>query len=175
MNGYAYPAYVEVKSGRFRERFGLDFEDFKPGQVFRHRPGYTFTQQDNINAALDTLNQAMLHYDNHYAAQTEFGKPLMVTTVILQKLMGMSWKTFYRRKAILGWREVNMLAPVFGGDTLYAESEIMAVDADCDDPQCGLLTVRCRSFKPDQTKTCEASYDCLVYKREHLPFDELGY
>ena len=175
MGDYAYPAYLEVSPNRFRERFGIDFEDFKPGQVFKHRPGYTFTQQDNIDETLNTLNQAMLHYDDHYASKTEFGRPLMVTTVILQKLVGMSWKTFYRRKALLRWNQVTMLAPVFGGDTLYAESEIRAVKAESEDPECGLVTVQCRSLKPDGVKTCEAEYDCLVYKRDHLPFERLGY
>lgn len=175
MTGLSFPAYIEVAPNRFRERFGLDFEDFRVGQVFRHRPGYTFTQQDNIDGSLDTLNQAMLHFDEHYASKTEFVRPLMVTTVILQKLTGMSWKTFYRRKAILVWNKVDMLAPVFGGDTLYAESEIMAVNADSPDQDCGLVTVMCRSRRPDGVVTCEAEYDCLIYRRERLPFDRLGY
>jgi itaconyl-CoA hydratase len=175
MTNYKYPAYVQLDKNRYRERFGLDFEDFEVGQRFRHRPGYTFTQQDNINDTLDTQNQAMLHYDAHYASQTEFERPLMVTTIILQKLMGMSWKTFYRRKRILEWRETNMQAPVFAGDTLYAESEIVALEPECGDESCGLVTVRCRSFKPCGQQTCETLYDCLVYKRAHLPFEALEY
>lgn len=175
MNNYHFPAYIKLSPHRYRERFGLDFEQFKPGQVFKHRPGYTFTQQDNINNALDTLNQAMLHYDAHYAAHTEFAKPLMVTTIILQKIMGMSWKTFYRRKRILQWREINMLSPVFAGDTLYAQSEIISLNPDSDDPDCGLVCVKCKSFKPDNEISCEAIYDCLIYKRDKLPFDAFAY
>lgn len=175
MSEYLFPAYIQLGPQHYRERFGLDFEEFVVGQIFKHRPGYTFSQQDNVNEALDTLNQAMLHFDGNYAAQTEFAKPLIVTTVILQKLMGMSWKTFYKRKRILQWRETNMKSPVFAGDTLYAESEVIAVDAECSDPECGLITIKCRSNKPDNTLTCETIYDCLVYKREHLPFDEFNY
>ena len=188
MTRYRYPAYVELAPNRYRERFGLDFEDFAPGQVFKHRPGYTFTQQDNIDDSLDTLNQAMLHYDEHYAAQTEFQRPLVVTTIIVQKLMGMGWKTFYRRKAISQWNAIDMLAPVYGGDTLYAESEILAVSegagpaapgSDSLFPgagsECGQVTVRCRGLKPDGAKVCEMEYECLVYKRGCLPFEQLGY
>lgn len=175
MSNFRFPAYVQTGEKRFRERFGLSFEEFSPGQIFKHRPGYTFSQQDNSNEALDTQNQAMLHFDAHYAAQTEFKRPLMVTTIILQKLMGMSWKTFYQRKRILCWRSTNMLAPVFAGDTLYAQSEIISVSEDSNDEDCGVVTVKCQSFKPCGQVTCETIYECLVYKASALPFEKLGY
>lgn len=175
MSEYKFPAYIELSEKRYRERFGLDFEQFSQGQIFKHRPGYTFTQQDNIDDSLSTLNQAMLHYDSHYAAGTEFEKPLMVTTIILQKLIGMSWKTFYKRKRILQFREVNMLGPVFAGDTLYAESEIIQINPDSGDESCGLVTSACRSYKPDGSQTCEIICDSLIYKKAHLPFSAQNY
>lgn len=175
MHNLHYPAYIQVGKNQFRERFGLSFEDFEAGQVFKHRPGYTFTQQDNSDDCLDTLNQAMLHYDHHYAAQTEFGRPLMVTTTIIQRLIGMTWKTFNHKKRITRWIELNMLAPVYGGDTLYAESEIIELNSMCADKECGLVTVEIRSYKQDGTKTCQMKVDILVYKKEHLPFSKLNY
>ncbi len=175
MSGYHFPAYVEVAPGRFRERYGLDFEDFQVGQVFKHRPGYTFTQQDNIDNCLDTLNQAMLHFDAHYAAQTEFKQNLIVTTLIVQKIIGMGWKTFCRRKRIAGWPRIAMKSPVYGGDTLYAESEIIETRADTDDPECGMLLVATRGFNQDQTLTCEMLYKSMTYKEESLPFQAQGY
>ena len=108
---------------------GLDFEDFAAGQRFRHRPGVTLSQQDNVDEALDTLNGAMLHFDAHYAAATAWQRPLMVSTLTLQRLIGMASKTYGRRSAILGFDEITMNGPLFGGDTLYAESEVMDVDA----------------------------------------------
>ena len=72
-------AYHRIAENRYQERHGLDFEDFVPGQRFRHRPGVTLSQQDNADEALDTLNGAMLHYDAHYAAATVWQRPLMVT------------------------------------------------------------------------------------------------
>jgi len=65
-----FSAYHRQPDGRIRERFGLSWEDFAPGQRFRHRPGVTLTQQDNIDEALDTMNAAMIHYDDHYAGKT---------------------------------------------------------------------------------------------------------
>ena len=81
-------AYALTPQGHFLERVGLDFEDFTVGQYFMHRPGVTVSQQDNVMESLDTLNAAMLHYDNHYAAKTSWQRPLMVSTVTLQALIG---------------------------------------------------------------------------------------
>jgi len=175
MNEFHFSAYVEISKNRFRERFGLDFEDFQPGQKFKHRPGYTLTQQDNIDDCLDTLNQAMLHYDSHYAEKTEFQSPLMVTTAIVQRLIGMTWKTFNRRKFIKKWSYINMISPVFAGDTLYAESEIIAKSDDVSDPECGLLVVQTRGVDQNGRPVCEMEYEALVYKKEALPFSKHNY
>jgi itaconyl-CoA hydratase len=70
----------------------------------------------------------MLHYDAHYAAATSWQRPLMVSTLTLQRLIGMASKTYGRRRAILGFDDITMNGPLFGGDTLYAESEVMDVE-----------------------------------------------
>jgi itaconyl-CoA hydratase len=124
-----FTAYYRIGENRYRERYGLDFEDFAPGRRFRHRPGFTLSQQDNADEALDTLNGAMLHFDAHYAAATAWERPLVVSTLTLQRLVGMASKTYGRRSAILGFDDITMNGPLFGGDTLYAESEILDVDA----------------------------------------------
>ena len=118
----SFHAYVRAGEARYQERFGLDFEEFRPGQRFRHRPGVTLSQQDNADEALDTLNYAMLHYDAHYAAQTAWKKPLMVSTVTLQRILGLASRTFGRKKSILFFAEIVLSGPVFGGDTLYSAS-----------------------------------------------------
>ena len=123
-----FSAYHRIGENRYRQRIGLDLEDFSPGQRFRHRPGSTLSQQDNVDEALDTLNGAMLHYDAHYAAATSWQRPLVVSTLTLQRLIGMASKTYGRRRAILGFDDITMNGPLFGGDTLYAESEVMHVD-----------------------------------------------
>jgi itaconyl-CoA hydratase len=124
-----FTAYHRIGENRYQERHGLDFDDFVSGQRFRHRPGVTLSQQDNADEALDTLNGAMLHYDAHYAAATAWQRPLMVSTLTLQRLVGMASKTYGRRRAILGFDDITMNGPLFGGDTLYSESEVLDSDA----------------------------------------------
>lgn len=156
-------AYRKVGPQRYRERFGLDFEDFAPGQRFRHRPGVTFSQQENVNEALDTFNGAMLHYDDHYAAQTPWKKPLMVSTLTLQRAIGMASKTFGRRKSISRFDEIVMTGPVFGGDTLYAESEIL--DTGDGDATSGSVSVKTVMVKPDGSEVARLRYSVPVYRR----------
>src|SRR5271170_7428100 len=147
-------AYDRLGDHRYRERTGLDLEDFVPGQRFRHRPGVTLSQQDNADEALETLNAAMLHYDAQYAAATTWGRPLMVSTLVLQRIIGMAAKTYGNRRAILGFAEIVLTAPVFGGDTLYAESEVLDCAPGPDAaygsvPPYGIVTARLRAVRPD--------------------------
>ena len=175
MAEFAFSAYVKVGENRYRERYGLDFEDFEVGQVFQHRPGITISQQDNVEETLDTLNQAMLHFDTNYASQTEWKKPLGVSTLTLQRLMGMTWKTFNKKMRICSWAEIKMTAPVFGGDTLYAESEIKEKADVVGDANCGQLTVVTRGINQDGKAVCAMEYDMLVYKHDSIPFEKAGY
>ena len=170
-----FPAYVQLAPKRFRERYGLDYQDFAPGQVFHHRPGLTISQQDNTHETLDTLNQAMLHFDVQYAAHTEFGQPLGVSTLTVKRLVGMTWKTFQRRKRILGFSEIAMTAPVFGGDTLYAHSEVLRVDLPSPDPQCGVVEVRLTGTNQRGEQVCRMVCQMLIYRAEYLPLAEREY
>jgi itaconyl-CoA hydratase len=175
MAEFAFTSHVKVAENRYRERYGLDFEEFAVGQIFKHRPGLTISQQDNMEESLDTLNQAMLHFDAHYAAQTEWQKPLVVSTLTLQRLIGMTWKTFGKKVRIMGWADISMTHPVFGGDTLYAETEIKDKQGIADDPSCGRLTVVTRGINQEGAVVCSMEYDLLVYKREHVPFEKANY
>jgi itaconyl-CoA hydratase len=118
-------AYISTGEKRYRERFGLDFEQFAVGQKFQHRPGLTLSQQDSRDECLDTLNQQMLHFDAQFAAQTEWKQCLVDSTLTTKVVIGMTWKTFAKRIKLLGFDEIALTKPVFGGDTLYAESEIL--------------------------------------------------
>ncbi|MEQ9122385.1 MAG: MaoC family dehydratase, partial [Alphaproteobacteria bacterium] len=89
-------AYVRLGADRYRERFGLSFEDLHEGMHIRHRPGVDVSQQDNHEDAVDLINNAQLHFDSHYAAQTEWKNPLGVSTMTVQRLLGMTSRTWYR-------------------------------------------------------------------------------
>ena len=166
----SFYAYLRAGDNRYQERFGLDFEEFKPGQRFKHRPGVTLSQQDNADEALDTLNYAMLHYDAHYAAQTTWKKPLMVSTITLQRVIGLASRTFGRKQSILGFAEIALTGPVFGGDTLYSESEIKAVrDGGAEH---GVVTVISRGITAEGKEVARVTYDVAVYKKGRHPDDQ---
>lgn len=175
MAEFAFASHVKVGENRYRERFGLDFEDFAVGQTFKHRPGLTISQQDNVEESMDTLNQAMIHFDEHYASKTEFKRPLVVSTLTLQRLIGLTWKTFAKKVRILSWADISMTRPVFGGDTLYAETEVKDKREVSGDPTCGKLTVITRGINQDGAVVCSMEYDMLVYKRNSAPFDKVDY
>jgi itaconyl-CoA hydratase len=175
MAEFAFASHVKVGENRYRERYGLDFEDFEVGQVFKHRPGQTVTQQDNLEESMDSLNQAMLHFDANYAAKTEWKNPLLVSTITLQRMIGLGWKTFAKKKRLLGWADLTMTHPVFGGDTLYAESEIKAKEEVPGDPTCGKLTVETKGFNQDGKMVCTMAYYLLIYKRGRSPFEKANY
>ena len=165
----SFHAYDRVGVQRYQERWGLDFEEFEVGQCFGHRPGVTVSQQDNTDESLDTFNAAMMHYDAHYAAQTVWKKPLMVSTITLQRVIGMASRTFGRKRAILGFAEIALTAPVFGGDTLSARSTVTALrDGDADT---GIVTVVSRAHRQDGTEVARLTYDVEVYRRGRHPDD----
>ena len=157
-----FSAYHRVGEHRYQQRIGLDFEDFSPGQRFRHRPGLTVSQQDNVDEALDTLNGAMLHFDAHYAAATTWQRPLMVSTLTLQRLLGMASKTYGSRRAILGFDDITMNGPLFGGDTLYAESEVL----DVAPPE--TVTVLIRGRKADGSEVARITCRMAIEPRRSL-------
>lgn len=168
----SFYAFLRAGDARYQERLGLDFEEFAAGQRFRHRPGMTLSQQDNADEALDTLNSAMLHYDAHYAAQTAWRRPLVVSTLTIQRVIGMASKTFGRKKALLGFAEIALTGPLFGGDTLYAESEVTGVRAG-DAPDHGVVTVATRGVTAAGREIGKLAYDVAVYVRGAHP-DEAG-
>jgi itaconyl-CoA hydratase len=163
-----------IDANRFRENVGLAFEDFEVGQVFHHRPGITITQQDNINEALSTHNQAMIHYDREYASHTEFKRPIVVSTLTLQRAIGMTWKTFGRRKRVAGFRSIVLSAPVFAEDTLYSRSKILA-KADSDDADCGSVTIETYLTRQDKVEAVKVEWTALIYRFDRGPFAKLGY
>jgi itaconyl-CoA hydratase len=148
----AMPGTREVSPGRYRIEIGRNFEDFVVGHVYEHRPGRTITEADNIWFTLLTMNQHPLHFDAAYAAGTEFKKPLVNSALTLAIVTGMSVADVSQKAiANLGWSKVELTAPVFVGDTIYAESEVLAKRPSQSRPGQGLVTVRTQGLKADGT------------------------
>jgi|SRR5512140_2004447 itaconyl-CoA hydratase len=161
-------SYEQVGSQRYRESFGRYFEDFIPGDVYEHRPGRSITETDNIWFTLLTMNQHPLHFDNAYAAKSEFKKPLVNSCLTLSMVVGMSVSDV-SQKAIgnLGWNDIKLTAPVFVGDTIYAESEVLSKRESASRPGQGLVTVRTIGKKSDGTQFMSFERTVLVPKRGH--------
>jgi acyl dehydratase len=163
--------YARIAPGRYRERFGLSFEEFAEGQVFEHRPGVDVTQQDNLDEALDTLNNAHLHYDASYAEATEWRRNLFVSTVTVQRLIGMTSRTFYRRRRFLGFDEIAMTGPVFGGDTLYARSRVTGT-APGPDGDGGVVSLVTEGLNQRGETIARLAYRAEIYRAARHPEDE---
>src|SRR5262249_20166259 len=142
----------EVGAHRFRESYGRYFEDFTEGDIYEHRPGRTISEADNTWFTLLTMNQHPLHFDFEYAAKSEFGRPLVNSCFTLSIVVGMSVSDI-SQKAIgnLGWNDIKLVAPVFIGDTIYAESEVLAKRESAKRPTQGVVTVRTTGRKADGT------------------------
>ena len=111
----------QVAERRYRESYGRYFEDFEVDDIYEHRPGRTITETDNIQFSLLTMNQHPLHCDAAFAAKSEFGKPLVNSALTLAVMLGMSVADVSQKAiANLGWKEINLLAPVFPGDSCWA-------------------------------------------------------
>ena len=157
----------KVAPGRTRESYGRCYEDFAVGEVYEHRPGRTIGEADNTWFTLLTMNQHPLHFDAAYAAKTEFGRPVVNSCLTLAILCGMSVSDVSQKAtANLGWNDIRLLAPVFVGDTIYAESEVLAKRESRKRPDEGIVTVRTTGKKADGTVFMTFERTVLVPKRE---------
>ena len=162
-----------VAPQRYRETFGRYYEDFVVGDVYEHRPGRTISEADNTWFTLLTMNTHPLHFDAEYGKASEFGKCIVASPLTLAILVGMS-VTDVSQKAIanMGWKDIRMKAPVFAGDTLYGESEVLEKRESKSRPTAGLVTVRTIGKNQDGKIVCEFERTVLVAKRGHAVEDK---
>lgn len=152
------------RSGRDHSNSGgRYFEDFEIGDVYSHWPGRTVHQHDNSWFTLLTMNTHPLHFDEVYASRTEFQRPLIVSTLTLAIIVGMSVRDVSQRAiANLGWKEIRLPRPVFAGDTLYAQSEVIAVRKSESRSDAGVVSVWTTGTNQDNATVCEFERTILV-------------
>lgn len=166
----------QVGPNRFRETSGRYYEDFEPGHIYEHRPCRTVTQQDNIWFTLLTMNQHPLHIDEEYSKHSEFGRCLVASPLTLAILVGMSVSDVSQKAiANLGWREISLPRPVFAGDTLSSESEVLEKRESNSRPNAGIVSVRTRGFNQDRKLVCEFDRTMLIPKRGFGVEDKADY
>ncbi len=163
---------VEVAPGRFREVQGRYFEDFEVGHIYEHRPGRTITDADNVWFTLLTMNTHPAHFDYEFASKTEFGKPLVVSPLTIALMTGMSVSdTSGKAIANLGWDEVRMTHPLFVGDTLTCESEVLEKRESKSRPDQGIVTFKTTGHNQHGVVVSHYKRTVLVWKRGHGPAD----
>jgi itaconyl-CoA hydratase len=167
---------IPVSPGRYRENFGRYYEDFSVGDVYEHRPGRTISEADNTWFALLTMNTHPLHFDAEYGKASEYGRCIVSSPLTVSILVGMSVSDVSQKAiANLGWTDIRMSAPVFAGDTLYAESQVLSKRASNSRPNAGLVTVSTTGRNQAKLVVCTFQRTILVAKRGHSVEDKIGY
>jgi acyl dehydratase len=155
---------VERAPKEWRGRF---FEDFEVGDAYRSRLGRTVTETDNVWFTCLTMNTNQSHFNEAFAAETEFGKPLVNSCLTLALVTGLTVPDASENaQANLAWTDIEMPAPVFHGDTLWAETEILELRESRSRPNVGIVSVRSRGINQRGEVVIRFKRTFMVYKRD---------
>lgn len=145
---------------------GLWFEDLTVGTVITHPIRRTITETDNVMFTTMTMNPAAVHLDHEYAAATEFGRPLVNSMYTLALVVGLAVHglTHGTTVANLGFREVTFPKPLFHGDTIRVETEVLEARDSKSRPDQGIVTFEHRAHRGDEL-VCRAVRSALMLRR----------
>ena len=152
---------------------GRFFEDFQVGDIYRSRLGRTITESDNIQFTLLTNNSNQIHFNADYASRTEFKRPLVNSAMTLSVIAGLGVADISENGFALGWDYIKLPNPVFPGDTLYSESEVVSTRESKSRPGQGIVKVRTRGLNQDGATVIEYERSVMVWKRGHAPLVSL--
>jgi itaconyl-CoA hydratase len=165
-----------VGGNRIRETFGRYYEDFDVGDIYEHRPSRTISEADNTWFTLLTMNTHPMHFDAEYAKHSEFGKCIICSPLTVAIMVGMSVSDVSQKAiANMGWTDIRMTFPLFAGDTLTSESEVLAKRASKSRPDAGLVTVKTSGFNQDDVLVCDFSRTILIPNLGHGVEDKANY
>ena len=166
----------QVGERRYRESVGRFYEDFAVGDIYEHRPGRTITETDNTWFTLLTMNQHPLHFDAEYAKHSEFGRCVVASPFTVSLIVGMSVSDVSQKAiANLGWTDIKLTHPVFAGDTLYAESEVLDMRLSKSRADAGIVSVRSLGRNQNGAVVCSFDRTMLVQRRGHALEDKANY
>ena len=148
---------------------GRYFEDFQVGDVYRCRYGRTVTEADNIWFTLLTNNTNQIHFNREYGKKTQWGRCLINSALSIAIVAGMGVADVSENGFALGWDEIKLPNPLFDGDTLYSESEVLEVRESRSRPEQGIVKVRTRGYNQHGQVVIEYARTVMVWKREHAP------
>ena len=146
---------------------GLYFEEFTVGQTFRHGITRTITEADNVWFSALTHNPAPLHLDAEYMKGTEYGKPIVNSCLTLGFMVGISVgdTTVGTTVANLGWDEVRFPQPLFHGDTIHVETEVLEVRASKSRPDNGIVTFAHRAYNQKDELVGDCKRSALMLRK----------
>jgi acyl dehydratase len=166
----------QVGERRYRESFGRHYEDFVVGDIYEHRPGRTITETENTWFTLLTMNTHPLHFDAEYGKHSEFGRCIVASPFTVSLIVGMSVSDVSQKAiANLGWTDIKLTYPVFAGDTLYAESEVLDKRESKSRQDAGIVSVRSTGKNQDGVVVCTFDRTMLVQRRGHALEDKANY
>jgi itaconyl-CoA hydratase len=149
---------------------GRFFEDFTVGDIYKHALGRTVTATDNAWFTLLTQNTAPLHFDVNYASHTQFKRPLVNSCFTIALVTGQSVSDISQNVfANIGWDEVRMPHPLFEGDTVYSESEVLDIRESKSRPEVGIVTVKTIGYNQAGEVVISFKRTLLVYRRGQGP------
>ena len=145
-------------------RFGRYFEEFEVGDVYKHWPGKTITEAEDHLFCLLTMAVSPLHVDAHYGrTEMSYGRNIVVGTFVYSLLLGMSVPdTSGKAIAALGTEDLRHVAPVFHGDTLYAETTVLEKRLSSSHEGAGIVSVGTRGLNQDAVLVCEFKRTFMV-------------
>jgi acyl dehydratase len=146
---------------------GLYFEEFEVGRRFEHKVHRTVTETDNLLFSALTMNPAAIHLDAEYCKGTPFGQPLVNSVFTLGLMVGLSIydTTFGTTVANLGWEDVRFPKPVFVGDTLRAETIVLAVRESQSHKDKGIVTLEHHAYNQRSEEVASCRRNALMLKR----------
>jgi itaconyl-CoA hydratase len=146
---------------------GKYFEDLEIGQRIRHTQGRTITEMDNVLFCALTMNTQPLHINEDFAAKTEFGRRIVNGILTLGLAVGLTVADLTEGTIIanLGYEKVVHPNPVFHGDTLYVETEVLDKRPSASRPDCGIVRLKHTGYKSDHIIVLEFERIVLFLKR----------
>ncbi len=166
----------QIAPNRYRETFGRYFEEFNIGDIYEHRPGRTITETENTWFTLLTMNTHPMHFDAEYAKASEFGRCIVCSPFTVALMVGMS-VTDVSQKAVanLGWSDIKLTHPLFAGDTLICESQVLDKRESKSRPGAGIVTVKTDGYNQDGKLVCTFNRTMLIAKRGFSVEDKVNY
>jgi len=148
---------------------GRYYEDFNIGDIYRSRLGRTITETDNIQFTMITNNTNQIHFNADYAAKTEFGRPLVNSALTLSVVAGLAVIDVSEHGFALGWDYIKLPNPVYPGDTVYAETEVLEMRESKSRPGQGIVKVCTRGINQDGKVVIDYARSVMIWKKGASP------